>query len=126
MSWSAIMICAPACGIHTPSIFPRLPAAPTESATASIEAAEAGASIIRLHPRDPETGKQNARPRNVQSVSTGREAIRGRRNQFSTGGGLGMSIDERLPGATSTSPENALAATCLTTLRMTAWRSGLS
>ena len=62
MPWSAIMPCTPAGGIHTPSKSPYLPAEPAEFATASIEAAEVGASIIRFHARDPETGKQDPRP----------------------------------------------------------------
>ena len=62
MPWSAIMIYAPVGGIHTPSKSPQLPAKPAEFATASIEAAKTDESIIRLHARDPETGKPDPRP----------------------------------------------------------------
>ena len=126
MPWSAIMPCTPAGGIHTPSIFLHLPAARTEHATASIEAAEVGASIIRFHARDPETGKQDPRPETFnQFLPVAKQSADAAVN-FSTVGGPGMSIDEHLPGATSASPETPFAATCLTTLRMTAWRSGSS
>ena len=61
MPKSVIITCAPTGGIHTPTISPYLPITPAEIATASIEAAEAGASIIHLHARDPETGKPDPR-----------------------------------------------------------------
>ena len=53
MSKSVIITCAPTGGIHTPTMSEHLPITPSEIATASIEAAEAGASIIHLHARDP-------------------------------------------------------------------------
>ena len=57
-----IITCAPTGGIHTPTMSKHLPITPDEIATASIDAAEAGASIIHLHARDPETGKPDADP----------------------------------------------------------------
>jgi len=57
MSKSVIITCAPTGGIHTPTMSPHLPITPQEIWTAAIDAAEAGASIIHLHARDPETGK---------------------------------------------------------------------
>ena len=45
---SIIITCAPTGGVHTPTMSPHLPITPSEIATASIEAAEAGASIIHL------------------------------------------------------------------------------
>lgn len=86
---------------------PHLPVTPAEIATASIEAAEAGASIIHLHARDPETGKPDPRPETFKQflpvIKQSTDAV----INVSTGGGLGMSIDERLSGATSASPEMA-------------------
>ena len=102
-----IITCAPTGGIHTPSMSPHLPVTPAEIATASIDAAEAGASIIHLHARDPETGKPDPRPETFKQflpvIKQSTDAV----INVSTGGGLGMSIDERLSGATSASPEMA-------------------
>ena len=53
MSDPVIVTCAPTGGIHTPTMSPHLPVTPDEIATASIEAAQAGAAIIHLHARDP-------------------------------------------------------------------------
>ncbi|XVQ88962.1 3-keto-5-aminohexanoate cleavage protein [Microbispora siamensis] len=57
-----IITCAPTGGIHTPTMSPHLPVTPDEIAAAPIEAAEAGAAIIHLHARDPETGRPDPRP----------------------------------------------------------------
>src|SRR5690606_30843368 len=80
---------------------------PAEIATASIEAAEAGASIIHLHARDPETGKPDPRPETFQKflpvIKQSTDAV----INISTGGGLGMTMDQRLLAATSASPEMA-------------------
>ncbi|MYA87772.1 MAG: 3-keto-5-aminohexanoate cleavage protein, partial [Boseongicola sp. SB0662_bin_57] len=62
MSRPVIITCAPTGGIHTPTMSEHLPVTPAEIARASIDAAEAGASIIHLHARDPETGKPDPRP----------------------------------------------------------------
>lgn len=102
-----IITCAPTGGIHTPSMSPHLPITPAEIATAGIEAAEAGASIIHLHARDPETGKPDPRPETfMQFLPVIKQATDAVVN-VSTGGGLGMTMDERLLAATSASPEMA-------------------
>lgn len=107
MPKSVIITCAPTGGIHTPTMSPHLPVTPTEIATASIEAAEAGASIIHLHARDPETGKPDP---NVETFMQFLPVIKQSTDaviNVSTGAGLGMSIEERLRAATTTSPEMA-------------------
>ena len=59
---SVIITCATTGGIHTPTMSPHLPITPQQIAAQSIAAAEAGASIIHLHARDPETGKPTPDP----------------------------------------------------------------
>ncbi len=107
MPKSVIITCAPTGGIHTPSMSPHLPVTPAEIATASIEAAEAGASIIHLHARNPETGQPDPRPELFQQfmpvIKQASDAVL----NVSTGGGLGMSMDDRMRAATATSPEMA-------------------
>ncbi|MGI9483355.1 MAG: 3-keto-5-aminohexanoate cleavage protein [Hyphomicrobiales bacterium] len=107
MAKSVIITCAPTGGIHTPTMSPHLPVTPSEIATAAIEAAEAGASIIHLHARDPETGKPDPRPETFMQflpvIKQSTDAV----INVSTGGGLGMTIDERLLAATTASSEMA-------------------
>jgi len=104
---SVIITCAPTGGIHTPTMSPHLPITPDQIATASIEAAQAGASIIHLHARNPETGKPDPRPELFQEFLPKIKGACDAVINVSTGGGLGMSREERLLAATSTSPEMA-------------------
>lgn len=107
MAQPVIITCAPTGGIHTPTMSPHLPITPDEIAESSIEAAEAGASIIHLHARDPETGKPDPRPELFQQSLPRISAASNAVVNVSTGGGLGMSREERLRAATSVSPEMA-------------------
>lgn len=52
-----IISCAITGSIHTPSMSEYLPVTPAEIAESALGAAEAGAAIVHLHARDPETGK---------------------------------------------------------------------
>jgi uncharacterized protein (DUF849 family) len=52
-----IISCAITGSIHTPSMSPYLPVTAEEIARSALEAAEAGAAIVHLHARDPQTGK---------------------------------------------------------------------
>ncbi len=107
MPKSVIITCAPTGGIHTPTMSPHLPITPDQIATASIEAAEAGASIIHLHARNPETGKPDPRPETfMQFLPRIKQSVDAVVN-VSTGAGLGMSMDDRLAAATGASPEMA-------------------
>ena len=57
-----IISCAITGGAHTPSMSDALPVTPAEIAEQSIDAAEAGAAIIHLHARVPETGAPTGDP----------------------------------------------------------------
>ena len=52
-----IITCAITGAIHTPTMSPYLPITPDEITTDAIAAAEAGAAILHLHARNPETGQ---------------------------------------------------------------------
>lgn len=104
---SVIITCAPTGGIHTPTMSPHLPVTPDEIADASIEAAQAGAAIIHLHARNPETGQPDPRPELFEEFMPKISASCNAVLNVSTGGGLGMTREERLRAAVSTSPEMA-------------------
>ncbi len=55
-----IISCAVTGAIHVPSLTPHLPITPEQIAAQAVGAAEAGASILHLHARDPETLKTAA------------------------------------------------------------------
>ncbi|MEL6410430.1 MAG: 3-keto-5-aminohexanoate cleavage protein [Pseudomonadota bacterium] len=107
MSKPVIITCAPTGGIHTPTMSEHLPITPTEIAQASIEAAEAGAAIIHLHARNPEDGRPDPSPHLFMDFLPRIKQATGAVMNVSTGGGLGMTREERLRAATTASPEMA-------------------
>ena len=58
----AIITCAITGAMHTPTMSDALPITPEQIARESIEAAAAGAAIIHLHARVPETGEPTGNP----------------------------------------------------------------
>lgn len=84
-----IITCAPTGGIHTPTMSEHLPITPDQIAQASIEAAEAGAAVIHLHARNPETGKPDPRPELFQEFLPKIKGACDAVINVSTGGGLG-------------------------------------
>ncbi|KXU33886.1 3-keto-5-aminohexanoate cleavage protein [Sphingobium sp. 22B] len=102
-----IITCAVTGSIHTPSMSPHLPITPDQIAEQAIAAAEAGAAMIHLHARDPETGKPDQSPHLFEQflprIKQSTDAIL----NITTGGGLGMPLDERLAAARWARPEVA-------------------
>ena len=62
MSKKIIISCAITGAIHTPTMSEFLPITPAQIANAAIGAANAGASIIHIHARNPETGQPDQSP----------------------------------------------------------------
>ncbi|MEM9011078.1 MAG: 3-keto-5-aminohexanoate cleavage protein [Pseudomonadota bacterium] len=107
MSKPVIITCAPTGGIHTPTMSEHLPITPSQIAEASIGAAEAGASIIHLHARNPENGRPDPDPELFMQFLPRIKQATGAVMNVSTGGGLGMTREERLRAALRASPEMA-------------------
>lgn len=107
MAEKVIISCAVTGSIHTPSMSPHLPVTPDEITKASVEAAEAGAAIIHLHARNPETGQPDQNPdlfmQFLPHIKQQTDAIL----NITTGGGMGMSLDQRLAPALRAKPEIA-------------------
>ena len=102
-----IITCAVTGSIHTPSMSPNLPVTAEEIADAAISAAEAGAAIIHLHARDPKTG---APVQTVEAFDPFLKVIKQRVDaviNITTGGGLGMTLEQRLEPARHFAPEVA-------------------
>src|ERR1700733_10519094 len=102
-----IITCAVTGSIHTPSMSPHLPITPAEIAAEAIAAAKAGAAMIHLHARDPKTGRPDQSPALFQQflpvIKSETDAI----INITTGGGLGMTLDQRLAPAKWAQPEMA-------------------
>lgn len=107
MPRKVIVTCAVTGAIHTPTMSPHLPITPDEIASEAIAASEAGASIVHLHARNPETGQPD------QSVEVFRPILTRIREEAScvvnltTGGAPTMPLEERLAPAAHFRPEVA-------------------
>jgi uncharacterized protein (DUF849 family) len=102
-----IITCAVTGSVHTPSMSPHLPVTPDEIVAASVGAAEAGASIIHLHARDPLDGSPTGDPavfdQFLPRIKQQTDAV----VNITTGGSNGMTGDERIAAGKRFSPEIA-------------------
>jgi uncharacterized protein (DUF849 family) len=100
-----IITCAVTGSIHTPTMSPHLPITPDEVAHQAIEAAEAGAAILHLHARDPKDGRPTPDPavfmQFLPRIKQATDAV----VNITTGGGHGMTLQERLAAPLKARPE---------------------
>lgn len=101
-----IITCAVTGGAHTPSMSPYLPITPDEIAQESIDAAQAGASIVHLHARNPQDGRPTGDPEIFRGFVSRIKAETDVVINISTGGGgPGMPIQERAAAGHALKPE---------------------
>ena len=102
-----IITCAITGAIHTPSMSKYLPITPNDIADAAILAAQAGASILHLHARDPENGKPTQNPEIFKKILPliikETDAV----INITTGGSPHMTVQERMIPASIFKPELA-------------------
>jgi uncharacterized protein (DUF849 family) len=100
-----IITCAVTGGIHTPTMSDALPYTPDDIATQAIAAAEAGAAILHLHARDPQNGSPTPSPdvfmQFLPRIKQSTDAV----INITTGGGLNMTVEQRLAAPLVTKPE---------------------
>jgi uncharacterized protein (DUF849 family) len=102
-----IITCAITGSIHTPSMSPHLPITPDQIAESAIGAAEAGAAIVHLHARNPETGRPDQSPDAFMRFVP---RIKQRTNvviNLTSGGAPTMRVEERAMPAATLKPEVA-------------------
>jgi len=93
--------------IHTPTMSPYLPITPEQIVDEILAVHEAGGTVCHVHVRDPETGQP------VTNLDTFQEIASTIKRKcdiilcLTTGGGLGMSAEERVQTVTTFSPELA-------------------
>ena len=102
-----IITCAVTGAIHTPSMSPHLPITPDQIVADALAAAEAGAAILHLHARDPQTGRPDQTPeafaRFLPRIKQQTDAV----INLTTGGSPFMSPQERVKPAAEFKPEVA-------------------
>ncbi|MBY5998072.1 3-keto-5-aminohexanoate cleavage protein [Epibacterium mobile] len=100
-----VVTCAVTGSVHTPSMSPHLPITPDQIASEAIAAAEAGASILHLHARDPEDGRPSADPalfmQFLPRIKQSTDAV----VNISTGGSSLMKLEDRIAAALRAEPE---------------------
>ncbi len=108
MKKSKIWITAAITGsIHTPSLSEYLPVTEQQIIDQAVGAYEAGAAVVHIHGRNPETGQPSVDKQILKSIVSG---IRKRCDVVicvTTGAGLGMSLEERVSGIPLLQPEVA-------------------
>lgn len=100
-----IITCAVTGSVHTPTMSPHLPVTPDEIASDAIAAAEAGASILHLHARDPKDGRPTADPdvfmQFLPRIKQSTDAV----INITTGGSSLMTVEDRLAAPLRAEPE---------------------
>ena len=102
-----IITCAVTGAIHTPSMSKYLPVSPNEIADAAILAADAGASILHLHARDPSNGKPTQDPAVFEQILPKVKKETDAVINITTGGSPHMTVEERMMPASVFKPELA-------------------
>ena len=105
MARKIILTCAVTGSIHTPSMSPHLPVTPDEIAASAIDAAKAGASVLHLHARDPDTGRPSADievyRQFLPRIKDATDAV----INLTTGGSSQMTVEQRLSAPAELAPE---------------------
>lgn len=102
-----IITCAITGAIHTPSMTPYLPITPDQITSEAIAAAEAGASILHLHARNPETGQPDQTPEAFAKFLPRIKQNTNAAINITTGGSPYMTVAERVKPAAEFQPEVA-------------------
>ena len=100
-----IISCAVTGSIHTPTMSDALPYRPEDIADQAVGAAQAGASILHLHARDPENGHPSARADHFMAFLPAIKARSDAVVNLTTGGSAIMTLDQRLEAPLMAEPE---------------------
>ena len=107
MSDKFIVTAALTGAIHTPTMSPHLPITPDEIAAEAQRSSEAGAAVVHVHARDPETGQPSADSNLfgeiLSKIKNSCKAV----VCITTGGGFGMTVEQRVSAVKAYSPELA-------------------
>jgi len=93
--------------IHTPTMSPYLPITPDQIAEEARRAREAGAAVVHVHGRDPQTGQPSADSRVFGEILSKIKSKCDAVICTTTGGGFGMTVEERVKVVKTYSPELA-------------------
>lgn len=107
MPKNTIINCAITGAIHVPTMSEYLPITPQEIADAAVGAAEAGSATLHIHARVPETGQPVSDAGIFKEIC---QDVKSRTDAvicITTGGGLGMTPEQRMEAVAELKPELA-------------------
>jgi uncharacterized protein (DUF849 family) len=107
MKDKAVITAAITGSIHTPTMSPYLPITPQQIADEAVRAYEAGAAVCHVHARNPETGMPVPDTNLMQQIITNIKSRCDIVVCITTGGGLGMTAEQRVAPVTLFKPELA-------------------
>lgn len=100
-----VLTCAVTGGMHTPTMSDYLPVTPEQIRDEAIAAAEAGASVLHLHARNPKDGSPTGDPavyeQFLPAIKEATDAV----INLTTGGSPIMTVQDRLAAADKFEPE---------------------
>jgi uncharacterized protein (DUF849 family) len=102
-----VITCAVTGAIHTPSMSPHIPITPDQIVAEALAAAEAGAAVLHLHARNPETGRPDQTPEAFAQFLSRIKQQTGAAINITTGGSPYMKVEERVLPAAQFKPEVA-------------------
>lgn len=96
MANKVILTAAVTGAVHIPSMSPYLPDTPDKIIDEAVAACEAGAAVVHLHARDPKDGRPSSDTGLMKYITDGVRARCDVVVGITTGGAIGMNIEERL------------------------------
>jgi uncharacterized protein (DUF849 family) len=100
-----IITCAITGASFTPTMSPYLPYKPKDIISQAVAAHQAGAAILHLHARDPETGEPSADPEQFREYLVEIKRQTNAVVSLTSGGATGQSIEQRLKVIKTLQPE---------------------
>lgn len=96
MGKKIILTAAVTGAVHIPSMSPYLPATPDRIIEEAVAANRAGAAVVHLHARDPKDGRPSSDTQLMKYITDGVRSQCDVVIGITTGGAIGMGIEERL------------------------------
>lgn len=107
LSNKVILTAAITGAVHIPSMSQYLPLAPDQIIDDAVAANKAGAAVVHLHARNPETGEPTGNPEIMRQLVDGIKSRCDVVIGITTGGAIGMTSEERLAALPIIKPELA-------------------
>ena len=107
MKEKVVVTCAITGSIHTPTMSEYLPITAQQIIDDAVRASEAGAAVVHIHARNPENGMPSPDLALIEQIIKGVKSRCPAVICITTGGGIGMTIEQRLAPVTTYKPEVA-------------------